>query len=416
MPQYRPDLRNEAWLVAGPAAQLLAVLNGQGEEARAVGGAVRNALLQVPVEDVDIATTALPDEILRRALASGFKAVPTGIDHGTVTVIVRGQPFEVTTLREDVETFGRRARVAFGRDWKRDAERRDFTINALSASPDGAIHDYVGGLADLALRRVRFIGDAATRIAEDYLRILRFFRIHAAYGKGAFDGDALHAVIGGRAGLASLSGERVQGELKKLLVAPGAVPSVEAMGNAGLLLILLGGVTYHASLREMISIERTLGLAADPVRRLAALAVAIPEDAERLVQRLRLSNADARRLDSMAYRWRRWPSLDEAGARVRLYKLGVERYRDRMLMAFARADDRARAERMADLVSLPERWPVPVFPLKAGDFIARGLREGPSLGAALRSAENAWIDAGFPTDAAALSAIAETAAKKASQP
>src|SRR3954452_4100597 len=176
-----------AWLREAPLRDLLAVLDGGGEEARVVGGAVRNAILAEPIAEIDVATTALPTEVVRRAQAAGFKAVPTGIEHGTVTVVVHGQPFEVTTLREDVETFGRHAKVAFGRDWKRDAERRDFTMNALSAARDGAVCDYVGGLADVAARRVRFIGDAAARIAEDYLRILRFFRFHAAYGEGAPD-------------------------------------------------------------------------------------------------------------------------------------------------------------------------------------------------------------------------------------
>ena len=180
-------LADAAWLREGPLPRVMAALDGNGEETRVVGGAVRNALLAEPIGDIDLATTAVPDEVIRRAAAAGFRTVPTGIDHGTVTVIVNGRPFEVTTLRRDVETFGRHATVAFGRDWKTDAERRDFTMNALSATADGTVHDYVGGLADLGARRVRFIGDAAKRIAEDYLRILRFFRFHAAYGEGPPD-------------------------------------------------------------------------------------------------------------------------------------------------------------------------------------------------------------------------------------
>ena len=407
-------LQDVAWLTTGAAARLLAVLNRDGEEARAIGGAVRNALLGEPVREVDIATTALPQEVVRRAQAAHFKAVPTGIEHGTVTVVVDGRPFEVTTLREDVETYGRKAKVAFGRDWKRDAERRDFTINALSVSADGTVHDYVGGLDDLAARRVRFIGDAATRIAEDYLRILRFFRIHAAYGQGPFDPAALVACIKGRAGLTNLSAERIQAELIKLLVAPGASQSLSAMGDAGLLLILLGGVTYQASLDRMIAVEQQLGDAADATRRLAALAVAIPEDAERLAQKLRLSNKDISRLDSMAHRWRRWSTLDEAGARIRLYKLGAERYRDRMMLAFARARE-IDVTLMQRLVTLPERWPPPAFPLKASDFLARGFAPGPALGAALAHAEQAWIEADFPQDHAVLDSIAAAAARAALQ-
>jgi poly(A) polymerase len=413
--QRTAALQGASWLTSGPVARLLAVLNKDGEEARAIGGAVRNALLGVAVGEVDIATTALPDEVMQRAKAAHFKPVPTGIDHGTVTVVVEGRPFEVTTLREDVETYGRKAKVAFGRDWVRDAERRDFTINALSASLDGAVHDYVGGLDDLDARRVRFIGDAATRIAEDYLRILRFFRIHAAYGQGPLDGEALAACIAGREGLTGLSAERIQAEVMKLLVAPGAAPALRAMGDAGLLLIVLGGVTYHDSFEQMIAIEQRLGVAADATRRLAALAVAIPEDAERLAQKLRLANRDVTRLDSMAHRWRRWSSLDEAGARIRLYKLGAERYRDRMMLAFARVGPALDFALMERLVTLPERWPPPTFPLKAADFLARGLSPGPALGAALAEAENAWIDAGFPSDAATLDAIAAAATRVALQ-
>ena len=193
------------WLREGELARLLALLDRDGEEARVVGGAVRNALLREPLGDIDIATTARPEEVARRVEAAGFKAVPTGVEHGTTTVVADGQPFEVTTLREDVETYGRHAKVVFGRDWRRDAERRDFTMNALFLSRDGTVHDYVGGRADIADRRVRFIGDAATRIAEDYLRILRFFRFHAAYGHGGLpDAEGLHACIVARAGLETL--------------------------------------------------------------------------------------------------------------------------------------------------------------------------------------------------------------------
>ena len=408
-------LEDASWLTQGAAARLLDALDRDGEEARAVGGAVRNAMLGLPVGEIDIATTALPDEVMRRAKAAGFKPVPTGIDHGTVTIVVDSEPFEVTTLRVDVETYGRKARVSFGRDWARDAERRDFTINALSVSRDGTVHDYVGGLDDLGARRVRFIGDPAARIGEDYLRILRFFRMHASYGAGALDPAALAACIAARAGLAGLSAERIQAELLKLLVAAGASPSLEAMGDAGLLLVLLGGVTYHASFDAMIGIERQLGVAADATRRLAALAVAIPEDAERLSQRLRLPNREAGRLDSMAHRWRRWSSLDETEARIRLYKLGADRYRDRMMLAFARLGREPDVDLMMQLVTLPERWVVPVLPLKARDFLARGIAQGPALGEALAHAEQAWIDADFPDDDPTLASIAAAAARVALQ-
>src|SRR3954468_11208074 len=237
-------LSDAPWLQSGPAARVLALLNGNGEEARVIGGAVRNALLRVPIVDIDIATTALPDEVIRRAKAAGIKSVPTGIDHGTVTLVIDAHPFEVTTLREDTETFGRKAKVAFGRDWVGDAERRDFTINGLSVDADGVVHDHVGGLDDIAAKRVRFIGDPDRRIAEDYLRILRFFRIHAAFGTGEPDRAGYLACIAARAGLASLSAERVRMEMLKLMVTQGAAGAIAAMVDGGLLLPIFGGVAY----------------------------------------------------------------------------------------------------------------------------------------------------------------------------
>ncbi|TAK50349.1 MAG: CCA tRNA nucleotidyltransferase [Xanthobacteraceae bacterium] len=401
------DLRQAGWLTAGPITKVFALLNSGGEEVRVVGGAVRNALIGLPHGDIDMATTAPPEEVMARAKTAGIKAVPTGIDHGTVTLVVHGHPFEVTTLREDVETFGRKARVAFGRDWRRDAERRDFTMNALSASADGLVHDYVGGLDDLAARRVRFIGDPAQRIAEDYLRILRFFRVHAAYGDDDPDRAGLHACIEGRAGLAKLSAERVRMEIVKLMAAPGAVAALTVMDDYGLLTPVLGGIAYRATLDAMITAEKALGLPPDPVRRLGALAVAVTEDAERLAMRLRLSNAEAKRLDSMGYRWWRLAGVNEDEAKRRLYRLGPERYRDRLMQAWARAGRAADALVWHDLATLPDRWQTPRFPLRAADFLARGFREGKALGEVLEQAEEAWVAAGFPADAAEVKAIAD---------
>jgi poly(A) polymerase len=402
-------LDDAPWLTSGPAARVLELLGGNGEEARVVGGAVRNALLKIPTGDIDIATTALPDEVIRRARATGIKSVPTGIDHGTVTLVVDGQPFEVTTLREDTETFGRKARVAFGRDWIRDAERRDFTINGLSADADGVVHDYVGGLDDIAAQRVRFIGDPDRRIAEDYLRILRFFRIHAAFGAGEPDREGYLACIHARAGLASLSAERVRMEMLKLMVAEGAAVAVTAMADGGLLLPIFGGVAYTGPLRAMISAERMLGWKPDAIRRLAALAVAVTEDAKRVATRLRLTNAETKALDSMGHRWWRLAGMDEATARRRLYRLGAERYCDRLLLAWARAGGDTDPARWRELAKLPERWRAPKFPLKAADFIARGIAEGPALGQVLALAEDAWLAADFPLDQGALKTIADQA-------
>lgn len=405
-------LADAPWLTNGPLPRLLAVLDGDGEEARVVGGAVRNALLGAPIAEIDVATTATPETVVQRVTKAGFKAVPTGIDHGTITVVIDSHPFEVTTLREDVETYGRHAKVAFGRDWKADAERRDFTMNALSASRDGRVHDYVGGLDDIPARRVRFIGDPAKRIAEDYLRILRFFRFHAAYGRGSPDAEGVAACIAGRDGLVQLSRERVRMELMKLLAAPGAVPVLAAMLDAGLLVSVIAGVPNVAHVEHVVTIEQTCGVAADPVRRLAALAVLVAEDGERLWQKLRLTNVEHERLASMADGWWRVAALlsDERDGRALLYHLGAEHFVDRVLIGWARSGATADDSAWRALADLPRRWTPPVFPLKAADFMARGVEKGPGLGAALATAERAWIAAGFPADKAALDAIAQAAA------
>ncbi len=402
-------LSDAPWLQSGPTARVLELLNGNGEEARVVGGAVRNALLKRPVADIDIATTALPSEVIRRAKAAGIKSVPTGIDHGTVTLVVDSHPFEVTTLREDTETFGRKATVAFGRDWVRDAERRDFTINGLSVDAAGLVHDHVGGCDDIIARRVRFIGDPHARIAEDYLRILRFFRIHAAYGAGEPDRAGTLACISGRAGLATLSAERVRMEMLKLMVADGAAVAAQAMADGGLLLQVFGGVAYTGPFIAMIAAERLLGLAPDPVRRLGALAVAVTEDARRLALRMRLTNAETKVLDSMGHRWWRLAGMDEAIARRRLYRLGADRYRDRLMLAWARAGRGADPRPWRELATLPTRWNAPKFPLKAADFIARGIAQGPLLGQVLALAEDGWLAANFPLDEAAVQTIADQA-------
>jgi poly(A) polymerase len=399
------------WL-GGPAARLLAALDADGEEARVVGGAVRNTLMKRPPGDVDVATTAPPEEVVRRAKQAGFHPVPTGIEHGTVTVVVAGTPFEVTTLRQDIETFGRHATVRFGRDWKADAERRDFTMNALFLTRDGRVIDFVGGIADIRARRVRFIGDPDTRIREDFLRILRFFRFFAAYGAGAPDEAGLSACIRGRGGLAQLSRERVRVEMMKLLVAARAAESAVAMAESSILDRVLANAADLSGLARMVAIEVALRVEPDAVRRLAAVAVRVVEDADHLRERLRLSNEEHRRLISMGERWWRVaPSTDEAAARALLYRIGPSEYRDRGMLAFARSSAAADDAAWASLLSLPERWTPPAFPLAARDFLARGLEKGPALGRALAVAEEAWIAVGFPTDPDRVGAIADETAK-----
>lgn len=408
-------LEGAPWFTAGPLQRLLEVLDRDGEEARVVGGAVRNSLLGLPIAEIDVATTAVPEEVVRRVEGAGFKPVPTGIEHGTVTVVIDKHPFEVTTLRRDVETYGRHAKVAFGRDWRADAERRDFTINALSVARDGTVYDYVGGLDDLAARRVRFIGDPKKRIDEDYLRILRFFRFDAAYGTSEHPyAEGIAACIAGRDGLDQLSRERVRMEMMKLVVAPHAMPSLISMADAGLLLRVLGGVSYFGAYENMSKVEAAMGLAADPVRRLGALAVAVPEDAERLWEKLRLSNNEHERLASIGDGWRRIsPAMGKQAARALLYRIGPERFTDRVLLAWSRSDAGANDRDWQALAGLPQRWTAPAFPIRAADLMARGLEKGPALGAAMRAAEEAWIAADFPQDADAMERIAAAAVKGA---
>ncbi|MCX8253469.1 MAG: CCA tRNA nucleotidyltransferase, partial [Beijerinckiaceae bacterium] len=369
-----------------------------------VGGAVRNALMQRPVSDHDIATTAPPEIVMARAQAAGLKVKPTGIAHGTVTVLVGRQPFEVTTLREDIETDGRHAVVCFGRDFAQDALRRDFTINALSLSRDGTIHDYAGGLDDLARRRVRFIGDPATRIREDYLRILRFFRFSAEYGEGPLDADGLAAAIALRDGLARLSRERVRVELLKLLVARRAAEVTAEIAGTGLLGPLLRSVPQPRRLAAAVALVPE----ADAMLRLAALAAIVPEDAARLQELLRLSNAEAARLDGATRVLTRLHVSREPPPRdtIRglLFTFGRAAVADGAVLAAAQSGDGAMWSRALDDVATVA---VPVLPFGADDLIARGLAPGRALGEALRRLSALWQAAGFPNDKSTQEALLE---------
>ncbi|MFN3891439.1 MAG: CCA tRNA nucleotidyltransferase [Beijerinckiaceae bacterium] len=393
--------------------RVLAALDGDGEEARVIGGAVRNSLLGEHVHEVDVTTTATPDVIIARAKKAGLRAIPTGIEHGTITIVSDGVPFEATTLREDVETHGRHATVRFGRDFRADALRRDFTINQLAVDAQGRVHDYANGLADIAARRVRFIGDAMTRVREDYLRILRFFRFHAAYAEGAMDAGAMHACIALRGGLAGLSRERVHAELMKLLVAKRAAESIEVMTHSGILDDALAGVPNPDRLRRVKAIETVNGMAPDAVLRLAALAVQVQEDARRLRARLRLSNAHEARLVAAARALVAWHGREtppgERSLRAALYRHGRQAAVDGLVLAQAESpaaveDSKWRAA-LAFLLEAPDLK----LPVSGADFIARGVSPGPAMGAALKRFEDAWIAADFPSDAQAVARLADAA-------
>ena len=381
------------WLNKPPLASLLAALNSGGEEARVVGGSVRNALLGEEVVEWDIATTSMPEDVNARARARGWKTVPTGIEHGTVTVVVDGHPFEVTTLREDIETDGRHAVVRFGRDFRADAFRRDFTINAISLSPDGTLHDYAGGLDDIAARRVRFIGKAEQRIAEDYLRILRLFRFHARYGIGPIDPESFSAAIRGREGLRQLSAERIRAELLKLVMAARASEVLAEIDGAGFLAIILGGIARVGNFSRLIALEERFGVAPDPVRRLAVLCLFTRLDADRLAKKLRLSNAEAKRFLSIALLLeaeRGMPSPSRA--RELLYRLGQTAFEDGMLALAAQRPH----EDFSEVLALPAAWKAPRPPFGGKDIARLGVEPGPRVGRILARAEQAWIDEGFP--------------------
>jgi len=400
------------WLKEDSLRRLLRVLSDGGEEARVAGGAVRNTLLGVPVTDIDIATTTLPEETMRRAEAAGFKAVPTGAGHGTITVVARGTPYEVTTLRADIETDGRHAKVVFGRDWRADAERRDFTINALYADGDGQVFDLVGGVADLEARVIRFIGDAETRIREDYLRILRFFRFFAWYGSGRPDAEGLKACARLKEGLDRLSAERVWAELKRLLAAPDPSRALLWMRQAGVLSRALPESEKWGidAIHGLVAAGRDLGWTPDALLRVEAM---VPPDGARmagLAKRLKLSRAEADRLSLWAATLPLPSNTTERALAETLYRGDQQGMIDRLRLALSGARSRAvnddqallEAAGYARLLKFTQAWEKPVFPLKGTDLLSIGVAKGPAMGAMLKTLEKEWIAAGFETTRGAL--------------
>jgi poly(A) polymerase len=357
-------------------------------EARVVGGAVRDALAGRAVADVDLATPRPPDRVTQALTEAGIRAVPTGIDHGTVTAVIAGRGFEITTLRRDVATDGRHASVAFTDDWREDAARRDFTINALSMTRDGAVFDYFGGIADLGAGIVRFVGDPAARIAEDYLRILRFFRFHARYGTGAPDPAALTAIRAGVGGMAILSAERVWSELFRILSAPDPSEAIALMADLGVLASVLPEGADPARLVRLVA----AGAPADPLLRLAAL---LTGDADALADRLRLSGAERERLGAL----RAAPAPDPAADDVELRRLLADTPGDILIGRAWLAGGEAPgwAGLRARLAAIPR----PVFPLEGRDALALGVAPGPRVGELLRAVRGWWLAGGCVADAAA---------------
>jgi poly(A) polymerase len=367
------------WMAREDLAALVAALGH--DNVRYVGGAVRDTLLGQPVKDIDMATSLLPEDVMQRLWNADIRHVPTGIEHGTVTAVLPGGPVEITTLRHDVSTDGRRATVAFATDWREDAARRDFTINALYADPaTGEIFDWFGGLADLAARHVRFIGDAGQRIREDHLRILRYFRFQARFGSIPADAEAESACSELAPTLKGLSRERVGMEMMNLLGLPDPAATVARMAELGVLAVILPEARPKA-LAALVAVERAQGVEPDAIRRLAALLPAQVPLAEQVASRFRLSGAQKKRLAAAAGR------SDEAGdARVLAYRMGIEGALDRVLIAGADA-------------SPLTGWQVPAFPLKGGQIVARGVGAGPEVARLLRQVEDRWIAEGFPDEA-----------------
>jgi poly(A) polymerase len=408
------NIADEDWFNNPALKRVLDLLNGDGGETRIVGGAVRNALMGLPIQDVDLATTLLPAETQARAEAAGIKSVPTGIAHGTVTLVVDGQPFEVTTLRRDVSTDGRHAEVAFGTDWQADAERRDFTINALYADREGHVVDLVEGLKDIDTRTIRFIGDAATRIAEDHLRSLRFFRFFAYYGSGRPDADGLRAVARAKDKLSTLSAERIWAETKKLLTAADPSRALLWMRQTGVLTEILPETEKWGidAIHGVVAAEAALGWTPDPLLRLAAI---VPVDAPRLAdmaKRLRMANAEAARLEAWATAPVLPDEVTDVGFDRILYRAGRDGLIMQLKLALASARTNAegdpiamrKAARLSVLLKRAENFEKPVFPLSGADVIAAGMQPGPKVGALLAELETLWVERNFSLDRAALAA------------
>ncbi len=406
------SVASEPWFQNPALQRILEMLNGDGGETRVVGGAVRNALMGVAVGDIDIATTLTPSAVVKRANAEGIKVVPTGIEHGTVTLVVAGEGFEVTTLRRDVETDGRRAKVAFGTDWKMDAERRDLTINALYADRTGMVIDLVEGLPDIRSRTVRFIGDATKRIAEDYLRVLRFFRFFAYYGSGRPDADGLRAVTRAKHKLKTLSAERIWSELKKLLSAPDPSRALLWMRQTGVLSEILPESEKWGidAIHGLMETEQALNWDPDPLLRLAAIIVDDGARIDMLSKRLRMSNAQAARLKAWAAAPLPPDGVSDVGFDRMLYQHGVVgmAMRTKLALAAARAkvaQDRSmmsKAARLTTLLMRCEDYERPLFPLTGKDVLAAGVPAGQRVGEILASLETFWIERNFTPDRALL--------------
>jgi len=393
------DPSRHSWIKAAETIAVMSALEATGGKARFVGGSVRNALMGEAVTDIDIATTLKPEDAIAALKRKGIAVVPTGIEHGTITAIIAGRPFEITSLRRDVATDGRRATVAFTDDWAEDAARRDFTMNAIYADLSGKLFDPTGGIADLNARLVRFVGDPDARIQEDYLRILRFFRFHAWYGKSELDGNALNAAERNKAGLKRLSGERIQKELLRLLEAPDPFSVLRAMQERKILGEILPDPIRIDRLEQLYILLREYALPCPPVLALAAL-VPNREAARGVASSLRLSNADKTRLtDALSEDAPLESHMPDGATRRVLYRYGRERFIDMLLIRWAAAPQ---MPGWRTILNAARDWTRPDFPIDGRDALDAGMPEGPGIGRALSAAERWWIEQDFAPDREAL--------------
>ena len=393
------------WMDAPDTVALFNAFSAGGASVRFVGGCVRDAVLGRDVSDIDLATDAVPDRVIKLLDEKNIRAVPTGIDHGTITAIPDQRPFEITTLRQDVETDGRRAEVKFSKDWAVDASRRDFTMNGLSADPDGTVYDYVDGLSDLRAGRVRFIGAAEERITEDYLRILRFFRFHASYASTIPDAEALQACREAASHVEKLSGERVWQELSRILVIAEPMQVFGLMEDARILRLLLPVGRSASRLQALAALEGMVRLAPEPIRRLTALIQPDRQEASQIATRLRLSRAETSRLDNLSASWgESRAGMPELALRRSLYTLGVDLFQDLILLDWADQIAREPSVAAGNILDWKGTWDAahdwasPGFPVTGEDVIAAGVEEGPDVGEILEDIEDWWIEQAFRPD------------------
>jgi len=399
------ELASAPWLNEAATRAVMEALQSGGGVARFVGGSVRNELLGEPVTDIDIATNEAPERAMELLTSKGIKVVPTGLAHGTITAVTHSpsgalRHFEITTLRVDVKTDGRRAEVAFTGDWLEDAKRRDFTMNALYADADGTVHDPLGeGLADLKARRVRFIGEPEARIREDYLRILRFFRIHAWYGKGEPDAAGLKACADLRDGLKQLSGERVRDELLKTAAADNAAAAFRQMAAIGVLSVVLPEAARLDRFERIVEIETDQLFTCDPVLRLAAMLDLDEKGVAALAERLRLSNRDRDRISkALNDRTKIMSYLSMREVRRALYLMGQDLFKDRVMLGWANDRKGHNAFQWRALLAMADSWQKPEFPLTGQMIKAAGVPEGPEIGRVWREVEEWWVDSDFIDD------------------